>query len=149
MVTIIAGTRTIRDFVVVRSAILKSGWWYDITEVVSGASYQDVLAFRDGKREPNVDILGAWWAIANELPVTYFPADWDNIAVPGAVIQYHRNGKPYNAAAGPMRNRPMAEYGEALILIWNGASKGSAGMKQLALDSGIAPERIFEERVKC
>lgn len=31
--------------------------------------------------------------------------------------------------AGPVRNREMAGYADALILIWDGSSKGSANMK--------------------
>jgi len=43
-----------------------------------------------------------------------FPADWD------------KHGK----AAGPIRNAEMAKYGDALLLIWDGESKGSANMKE-------------------
>jgi hypothetical protein len=43
-----------------------------------------------------------------------FPAEWD------------KHGK----AAGPIRNKEMAEYADALLLIWDGDSKGSANMKK-------------------
>lgn len=43
-----------------------------------------------------------------------FPADWDQ----------------YGKAAGPIRNKEMAEYADALLLIWDGSSKGSANMKK-------------------
>ena len=36
-------------------------------------------------------------------------------------------------AGGPIRNREMAEYGDALLLIWNCHSRGSASMKTEAL----------------
>jgi len=42
-----------------------------------------------------------------------FPADWDT----------------HGRAAGPIRNKQMAEYGDALLLIWDGESRGSANMK--------------------
>lgn len=32
--------------------------------------------------------------------------------------------------AGPLRNKKMAKYADALLLIWNGKSKGSANMKK-------------------
>lgn len=48
------------------------------------------------------------------LSVSYkeFPADWE------------AHGK----AAGPMRNKQMAEYGDVLLLVWDGQSKGSFSM---------------------
>lgn len=36
----------------------------------------------------------------------------------------------YGKAAGPMRNRKMALLGDALLLIWDGKSRGSANMKK-------------------
>lgn len=42
-----------------------------------------------------------------------FPADWDT----------------YGKAAGPIRNQQMASYADALLLIWDGKSKGSMNMK--------------------
>ena len=43
-----------------------------------------------------------------------FPADWDK----------------YGNAAGPIRNRQMANYADALLIIWDGVSRGSSNMKQ-------------------
>ncbi|MCX9024650.1 MAG: SLOG family protein [Candidatus Methanoperedens sp.] len=42
-----------------------------------------------------------------------FPADW----------------KKYGNGAGPRRNAEMAVYGDALLLIWDGKSAGSANMR--------------------
>jgi hypothetical protein len=72
---------------------------YNITEVVSGCAV-------------GIDRLGERWAIANNIPIKEMPADWN------------RNGK----AAGPMRNRDMAEYADAAIVIWDGKSPGSRNM---------------------
>jgi len=43
-----------------------------------------------------------------------YPADWDT------------HGK----AAGPIRNRVMAKEGDALLLIWDGKSRGSNDMRK-------------------
>ena len=72
---------------------------FDITEVVSGGAF-------------GVDSMGEKWASENGVPIKEFPANW------GA----------YGKAAGPMRNEEMAKYGEALILLWDGHSKGSGNM---------------------
>lgn len=71
----------------------------DVTELVSGAS-------------GNVDLAGEEWARGNGIPIKRFPADWD------------KHGK----AAGPIRNREMAEYADVLIAIWDGKTKGTANM---------------------
>lgn len=45
--------------------------------------------------------------------VKEFPADWDK----------------FGKGAGPIRNKQMADYADALLLIWDGESRGSANMK--------------------
>jgi hypothetical protein len=85
---------------------------WDITEVVCGGA-------------AGVDMLGANWAQANNIHIKMFPADWN------------QHGKK----AGYLRNAEMAQYADALILIWDGTSRGSAMMRQLAVDKGMA---LFE-----
>lgn len=81
---------------------------FEITEVVCGMAR-------------GVDMLGKTWGEKYGIPVKEFPADWD------------ANGK----AAGPIRNRQMADYADALILVWDGHSKGSANMLQEAKKRGL------------
>jgi len=59
-----------------------------------------------------VDSLGAAWANTNKVPCSFYYADWKNL------------GK----AAGPIRNSEMAAEAEALILVYDGKSRGSADM---------------------
>lgn len=47
-----------------------------------------------------------------DLPIKFFLPDWET----------------YGKAAGPIRNRQMAEYADALIAIWDGKSKGTKNM---------------------
>lgn len=111
MKTIIAGSRTISDYLTVAAAITASG--FRITEVVSGC-------------EPKgVDALGERWAKDNNIPIKSFPANWDR----------------FGLSAGPRRNREMASYAQALILIWDGTSRGSKNMKSEALAKGLP---VFE-----
>lgn len=49
------------------------------------------------------------------LPFEEFPANWDK----------------FGKSAGYRRNALMAENGDALLLIWDGKSRGSAMMKNL------------------
>lgn len=110
MKVIIAGSRTITDYELIVKAVLESK--FNVTEVVSGhaAQTKDKVT---GKWMDSVDRLGERFSLEylHQEP-KLFPADWD---------KHHK-------AAGPIRNRQMAEYADALILVWNGASKGSANM---------------------
>jgi hypothetical protein len=108
MKTIIAGSRDITDTNTLLLAIADSGWKSEITEVVCG-------------KARGVDTLGEQWAKSHGIPVKEFPADWET------------HGK----SAGPKRNRQMAEYAEALILVWDGKSRGSANMLQEAKKRGL------------
>lgn len=61
-----------------------------------------------------VDRLGEKFAEFYDIPIKRFPADWD------------KNGK----AAGHIRNKQMANVADALFLVWDGKSRGSANMKE-------------------
>lgn len=61
-----------------------------------------------------VDHAGEYYADFYDLPIKRFPADW----------------KKHGRAAGPIRNKQMADYADALLLIWDGISRGSLSMKK-------------------
>lgn len=63
-----------------------------------------------------VDMSGASWAFENEIPVEKYPANWSK----------------HGRAAGPIRNAQMAKKADALVLIWDGKSRGSQSMLNLA-----------------
>lgn len=116
MKVIIAGSRRLNTDMeptwLVADAFYRSGW-IDVTkEVVSG-----------GAR--GIDIAGEIVAESYLIPWKRFPADWDK----------------YGKAAGPIRNAQMADYADALLLIWDGRSRGSANMLALARKRGL---RIYE-----
>jgi hypothetical protein len=96
---IVAGSRTIRDAAAVRAAVEDSGFLRDATEI-----------FHGGAR--GVDSV-AHDLFDGVLPVQVFPAEWSK----------------HGRAAGPVRNRQMAECADALVLVWDGRSPGSANMK--------------------
>jgi len=76
---------------------------FDITEVVCGAAN-------------GVDSLGERYAKENGIKLSYFYADWKGL------------GK----LAGNKRNEQMSRYGEGLIAVWDGKSKGTKHMIALA-----------------
>lgn len=116
MKTIIAGSRDLESFKsheriwIVADAVIQSG--FTITEVVSG-----------GAR--GIDLAGELYAETHNppIPITRFIPDWS-----------------MGRGAGFVRNRKMAEYAQALVLIWNGTSRGSANMGEEAAKRNL---RIF------
>jgi len=56
--------------------------------------------------------------------------DWSNLCLEKEPKVFKANWQQQGAAAGPIRNSKMAEYGDALLLIWDGSSKGSLSMKK-------------------
>lgn len=58
------------------------------------------------------DELGRAWAKVEGIPCEIFAAEWDK----------------YGKRAGMVRNRQMALYGDALIALWDGTSKGTHNM---------------------
>lgn len=79
-----------------------------ISEVVSGTAR-------------GVDRFGEDFAAKEGIAVKQFPADWD------------KHGK----SAGYRRNSDMADYADALIALWDGKSKGTKHMIDLATKKGI------------
>lgn len=73
MRTIIAGSRTIDNYDLVKHCIKESG--FDITEVVSGCA-------------KGADRLGEKYAEENNIPIKRFPAQWD---LYGKSAGYKRN----------------------------------------------------------
>ncbi len=105
MKLIIAGSRDLLNLRIIDHRFIEDAIYsvYEIfpEEVVSGNSG---VADKSGEK----------FAYLNCLKITKFPADWG------------KHGK----AAGPIRNREMAEYADALLLLWDGKSRGSANMKR-------------------
>lgn len=99
MKTIIAGSRSIVEYSMVRAAIRASGFSQRITEVVSGAAI-------------GVDKSGKIWARMNSIQCRQFPANWVHL----------------DKGDGAIRNNEMAEYADILIAVWDGVSHGTAHM---------------------
>jgi hypothetical protein len=65
--------------------------------------------------------MGEEWAKKNGCPVKLFPADWNT----------------HGTAAGPIRNKQMAEYADGLIAFWDRKSKGTKNMIDTAISHGL------------
>lgn len=101
---IIAGSRSFEDYtlLVERMDIILSRVKDDI-EIVCGMAR-------------GADTLGEQYAKFRGYKVRYFPANWD------------KHGK----AAGYKRNEQMAQNADALVAFWDGKSRGTKSMIEIA-----------------
>lgn len=81
---------------------------FSVSEVVSGCAR-------------GADRLGEMYAKKTGLPVKRFPADW----------------KGLGRTAGVVRNHAMARYADALIAVWDGRSRGTGHMINIARKRGL------------
>jgi hypothetical protein len=107
---IVAGSRHLpydKVFEALLDMRLDPNYWngiYSATEIVSGCA-------------KGADLGGEKYAEYFCIPLKKFPAEWEK----------------YGNRAGPIRNNKMAVYADALVLIWDGKSKGSRHMKEAML----------------
>jgi hypothetical protein len=96
---IVAGSRTVNDYNIVKN----------ILDHVSSKIKIDVIISGDAK---GPDSYGTRWAEEHDIPVEHFPPDWHT----------------YGRTAGVMRNIEMSNVADALIAIWDGQSRGTKHM---------------------
>lgn len=107
---IIAGSRDFNDWSLLKTKV--SYYTFEMnpddTEIVSG-----------GCR--GADKLGERYANEYKLSCNVIGADWGN----------------FITSAGPIRNQAMAKYASHLIAFWDGKSKGTKNMIELAKKLGL------------
>ena len=90
---------------------------------------QDVLIISGGAR--GVDKCGEVYAKRNDIKCKVFPADWN------------KHGK----RAGYIRNEQMADNANALIAFWDGHSRGTKHMIDIAKSKDINTKVIISPSV--
>lgn len=105
---IIAGGRDFSNYETLKKACDKILVNSDCMEIVSGTAR-------------GADQLGERYAKEKGYMIKRFPADWNT------------HGKK----AGFLRNKEMAEYADALIAFWDGSSRGTNHMINLAKQQGL------------
>ena len=103
MKIIIAGTRTFNNYILLSQIINYYTKNISNFEIVSGCAR-------------GVDTLAIKFAKEYNIKVHEFPANWDQ----------------YKKRAGYLRNIEMAKFSNALIAIWDGKSRGTKHMIDIA-----------------
>lgn len=99
MKVIVAGGRDFTDYDLLIGFMAAAAIPRKATEIVSGAAR-------------GADSLGEQFAADFNIPTKLFPANWNK----------------HGRAAGPIRNREMADYADALVAFWDGKSVGTKHM---------------------
>ena len=108
MKLIIAGGRDFSDYALLESQVSNLIGKATDVEIVSGGA-------------KGADRLGEFFAIDYNLPVKRFPVDWDK----------------YGKSAGFRRNAEMADYADHCICFWDGQSRGTKHIIDLAKSKGL------------
>ena len=105
---IVAGSRKFQDEYVFERYLLAYLAEYDEITIITGMA-----------RGP--DIMAYDYAQYHEIPVLEFPADWDK----------------YGKSAGYIRNAEMLKTATHLLAFWDGSSKGTKNMIDIAIKAGL------------
>jgi hypothetical protein len=109
MKVIIAGSRGFSDFQLMYAKCEEILANVNEVEIVSGTAR-------------GADKMGEHYASLKGYNVARFPAEWD------------KHGK----AAGYIRNKEMADYADCLIAFWDGESRGTKHMIDLATERNLS-----------
>lgn len=116
MRVLVCGSRTWTDAPAIYRALAEQGCGYAPFTLIHGAAR-------------GADSIAAEYAREREAEVLAFPADWNR----------------YGKAAGMIRNKQMLEEGkpELVLAFWDGESRGTQNMIDLATKAGV-PVRVIK-----
>lgn len=100
---VIAGSREFEDYELVERVMHEIRRKYDVVEIISG-----------GAR--GADRLGERYALEHDINLTRVVPEWDR----------------YGKRAGYIRNEVMAKITDAVLVFWDGKSRGSKHMIEIA-----------------
>ena len=128
MQMIIAGSRGLNDRALLDEYVWDAHNMFvdEITEQFGGIPYwaSGLTVIEGGAK--GIDRLAREWANRHQLPCRTYPADW----------------KRYGKSAGYKRNEVMAQNAQALLAFWDGKSRGTQHMINIAMENWL-PIRIW------
>lgn len=113
---IVAGSRDFTDYELLKRKL----------DVILASKVDEGIVVISGTAR-GADKLGERYAKERGYEISSKPADWDR----------------YGKAAGHRRNAEMADEGDALVAFWDGKSRGTAGMIELAKKKNLLVRTII------
>ncbi|MCA1379351.1 DUF2493 domain-containing protein [Bradyrhizobium sp. BRP05] len=111
-------------------------WLYRVLDDVHGR--RKITCVIEGEAS-GADTLARKWAEDRGVGVDPYPADWDNIDRPGAIVRRNRRGKLYDAGAGFVRNERMLREGRPQHAIGFPGGRGTRDMATRCWEYGLEP----------
>ena len=90
-----------------------------LLDAIKKLSWKPTMIISGGCR--GIDRFGEIWAVNNNISYDVFPPDWDR----------------YGKKAGYLRNVEMSKHADALLAIWDGESKGTKHMIDIATKANL------------
>lgn len=106
---IVAGGRDFNDYKLLKSKL---------DSLLKNKNKNEIIIVSGGAR--GADTLGEKYAMENEITLKRFLANWD-----------------LGKQAGYIRNKEMSDYSDAVIAFWDGSSKGTGHMIDIAKEKGL------------
>lgn len=103
----VVGSRSFRDYTDLEKTLSFIHKKVPITRIISGGA-------------KGADSLAEQWARENSVDTQVFIPDWET----------------YGKRAGFLRNKQIVDYSEAVVVFWDGKSKGSQHSMKLAKEQG-------------
>lgn len=89
------------------------------------------------------DAIALMWADERGVTPLPFPADWFDLSHPDAVIRTMRDGRKYDAKAGPRRNQKMLDEAKPDRVIAFEGDSGTADMVRRAKAAGVLTQEVM------
>lgn len=96
-------------------------------------------------RGGNTDMSADAWAKQHGVPVKDYPAAWNDVLHPEAVVRKRRDGSEYNVVAGFWRNQQMIDEEDVGLVVAFPGGKGTADMVARARRAGIPVIEVSED----
>ena len=112
----VVGSRTFNDYDLLKNKLIQINERVPITLIISGGAH-------------GADKLAEKWAAENKIETLIFLPDW----------------KKYGKSAGFIRNKDIIQACDAVVAFWDGKSKGTKHMIQLAHKHGLQVRTFMYE----
>lgn len=99
----------------------------------------------DGEAK-GADTLAYEWAKSRGYKSLRFPAKWDDLNHPEAIIKINKFGKEYNVNAGFIRNKQMLDEGQPDLVIAFPGGNGTENMIRQSVERKIKVLRILRTK---